>query len=67
LSNVSITEFNERQALILRTIVLWLGMYLTKRIKILNEFNIPAPVVGSLICSLVVALLDVLVDIKVNF
>ena len=67
MDNVSIIEFNTRQVLILSIIVLWLGIYLTKRIKFLNEFNIPAPVTGGLICSLVVALLDIAVDIKVSF
>ncbi len=67
MDNVSIIEFNARQVLILSIIVLWLGIYLTKRVKFLNEFNIPAPVTGGLICSLVVALLDIAVDIKVNF
>jgi len=50
----------------LSIIVLWLGMYPTKRIEILNEFNIPIPVVGGLIGGLIVALSDVLVDTKVN-
>jgi glutamate:Na+ symporter, ESS family len=63
----SIIELNTRHVLELSIVVLWLGMYLTKKIKFLSDFNIPAPVTGGLICSILVALLEVLTEIKVNF
>jgi glutamate:Na+ symporter, ESS family len=63
----SIIELNTRHVLELSIVVLWLGMYLTKKIKFLSDFNIPAPVTGGLICSILIALLEVLTEIKVNF
>jgi len=63
----TLIELGTRQVLILSIVVLWLGIFLTKKFNFLNEFNIPAPVTGGLICSLIVALLDITADIKVNF
>jgi len=65
--DISIIELGTRQVLSLSIIVLWLGIFLTKRINFLDEFNIPTPVTGGLICSVFVALLEVTTDIKVNF
>jgi glutamate:Na+ symporter, ESS family len=66
-SELTVYNLNGRQVLELSIIVLWLGIYLTKKIKFLSDFNIPAPVSGGLICSLLVATLEVFADIKVNF
>ena len=67
MGEIFIVELNVRQVLLLSVIVLWLGIFLTKRFNFLSEFNIPAPVTGGLICSLIVALLEVTADIRVNF
>jgi len=67
MDELSIIELRPRHVLELSIIVLWLGIYITKKINFLREFNIPAPVTGGLICSLIVALLEVTADIKVNF
>ena len=67
MNGISIIELGARQVLELSIIVLWLGIFLTKKINFLSEFNIPAPVTGGLICSLIVALLDITVDLKVSF
>ena len=67
MDDISIIELGARQVLELSIIVLWLGIFLTKKINFLNDFNIPAPVTGGLICSHIVALLEITADIKVNF
>jgi glutamate:Na+ symporter, ESS family len=67
MEDVTLIELGTRQVLLLSIMVLWLGIFLTKKIVFLNEFNIPAPVSGGLICSLIVALLDITADIKINF
>ena len=64
---ITIIDLKMRHVLELSIIVLWLGVFLTKRFNFLSEYNIPAPVTGGLICSLIVALLEVTADIKVNF
>ena len=48
-------------------LVLWLGKMVDKRVAVLSAYNIPSAVTGGLICSLVVALLEVLADIRVTF
>jgi len=67
MDNISVIELGTRQVLLLSIIVLWFGIFLTKKINFLSEYNIPAPVTGGLICSLIVALLDISIDLKVNF
>ncbi len=67
MDELSIIELNSLQVLELSIIVLWLGIFLTKKFNFLSEFNIPAPVTGGLICSVVVALLEVTADIKITF
>jgi ESS family glutamate:Na+ symporter len=67
MEEISIIELGSRQVLLLSIVVLWLGIFLTKKINFLNEFNIPAPVSGGIICSLLVAVLNVAADIQINF
>ena len=43
--------------LMLSILVLFLGSFLTKRIRILQEYNIPTAVTGGLICSTVIGVL----------
>jgi ESS family glutamate:Na+ symporter len=67
MNDIFVIELGTRHVLELSIVVLWLGMFLTKKVNFLSEFNIPAPVTGGLICSLIVALLDITANIKVNF
>lgn len=45
--------FNTMETLALASIVLLIGYYLVKRIKVLKDFNIPEPVVGGFLLALV--------------
>ena len=67
MEQMTIIEVVPRQVLELSILVLWLGMYLTKKINFLSDYNIPAPVTGGIICSIIVALLNVIFDIQINF
>ena len=64
---MTIIEVVPRQVLELSILVLWLGIYLTKKINFLSDYNIPAPVTGGIICSIFVALLNILFDLQINF
>lgn len=49
--------FDTYQTLALASIVLLLGYFLVKRIRILRTFNIPEPVVGGFIVAIALTLL----------
>lgn len=53
--------------LMLSILVLYLGFYLNKKIRVLSEFYIPPAVTGGLVCSLVVALVYGTLDLEVSF
>ncbi len=67
MDELTVLEIGPRRVFMLSVLVLWLGMYLTRKIKFLQEYNIPAPVTGGLICSLVVAALNGFADVQINF
>lgn len=46
-------ELDSRQTLILAVLVLFLGRYLNKRINFLQKYNIPEPVTGGIIASVI--------------
>ncbi|MCZ6476608.1 MAG: sodium/glutamate symporter, partial [Gammaproteobacteria bacterium] len=48
-------ELNIRQTIILAILVLYLGRYLNQKIGFLREYNIPEPVSGGILASLVSA------------
>jgi len=56
-----------RQTLILAILVLFLGKYLTKKVKFLKEYNIPEPVSGGVLASLVVGIFYLLTHIEIDF
>ena len=56
-----------RQTIILAILVLFLGKYLIGKIAFLRNYNIPEPVVGGLIASLVFGLLYALFDLQFEF
>lgn len=60
-------ELDTIRVLVLAIIVLWLGEQITARLTFLRRFSIPIAVTGGLLCSLVVAGLDVFGDIRVGF
>lgn len=49
---MEIYQFSERQTIIIAILVLYLGKYLTKNIKFLQDYNIPDAVVGGVLASL---------------
>ncbi len=55
------------EVLIVAILVLWLGRVLTRRIAFLERYNIPLAVTGGILCSLLVALLAGVWDLKVTF
>ncbi|MEM9064053.1 MAG: sodium/glutamate symporter [Planctomycetota bacterium] len=52
---------------IIAIMVLGLGYLVTERLPLLKRLNIPIPVVGGLLCSLVVASLGLFGDIDISF
>lgn len=50
-------ELSERQTIIFAILVLYLGKYLTSKIAFLREYNIPEPVSGGLIASILFGIL----------
>jgi ESS family glutamate:Na+ symporter len=64
---LTIVEIGARRVLLLSILVLWAGTYLTKKIGFLKDFNIPAPVTGGLLCSVVVALLNGFAEVQIDF
>lgn len=53
--------------LILSIVVLYLGNFLTDKIRFLKLNNIPPAVTGGLVCSIVVAIIYVAADLKITF
>ncbi|MDJ0941572.1 MAG: sodium/glutamate symporter [Woeseiaceae bacterium] len=60
-------ELSARQTVIVAILVLALGKYLTKRSDFLKDYNIPEPVSGGLIASVLFGLLYMLFDTEVRF
>ncbi|HAR75233.1 MAG TPA: sodium/glutamate symporter [Psychrobacter sp.] len=58
---------NGYYTLILATLVLLLGRFLVKRIKFLEDFNIPEPVAGGLVAAIVVYMLNIVWGYSFNF
>ncbi|MFD2165366.1 sodium/glutamate symporter [Thalassotalea euphylliae] len=60
-------DLNARQTIIVAILVLFLGRYLNKKLSVLNHFNIPEPVTGGVLISIVFAAIYTLFDITVQF
>ena len=60
-------ELNPRQTVILAIFVLFLGRYLNQKIRFLREYNIPEPVTGGILASLLSAAFYFGVDIELAF
>lgn len=60
-------EFNSYYTLIAATLVLLLGKFLVKKIRFLQDFNIPEPVAGGLIAALVLFVLHQIYGVSFKF
>lgn len=59
-------EFNSYYTLIAATLVLLVGKFLVKKIKLLRDFNIPEPVAGGLIAAIILFVLHQLYGVSSN-
>ena len=64
-----ITQFQMRpiDGLILSIVVLYVGLFLNRRIRLLRENFIPPAVTGGLICSAIVAVIFFTADFEISF
>lgn len=60
-------ELSARQTLIIAILVLFLGKYLNSKLGFLRRYNIPEPVTGGVLASLVFSLLYLVQDVAVSF
>ncbi|UCH47758.1 MAG: sodium/glutamate symporter [Betaproteobacteria bacterium] len=60
-------ELEPRQTLIVAILVLFLGKYLTRKIAFLREYNLPEPVSGGLIASILFTAIYRVFDVEVDF
>ena len=60
-------ELDPRQTLIVAILVLYLGRYINNRVALLREYNIPEPVTGGLLASLLFGLLYWLAEVEISF
>ncbi len=65
----NVTEYHIAGAdvLMVSILVLFLGAFITKKLRFLQHYNIPAAVTGGLICSLIIALIYVFANVQVTF
>jgi len=60
-------ELTARQTVLIGILAYFLGKYLTRRIGFLRDYNIPEPVTGGLVVSLLVSAAFFLVDLELVF
>jgi len=60
-------ELDSRQTIIVAILVLFLGKYLNKKFNILRKYNIPEPVTGGLVASLLFWVLYLIFDMNIVF
>lgn len=53
--------------LVIAIMVLWIGDLLTKKIPFLSRYNIPAPVTGGILISVLVSIIYAVWDVKLTF
>ncbi len=58
---------DSRQTIIIAILVLFLGKFLNKKVKVFHKYNIPEPVTGGLIASLFFGLLYLLFKTDISF
>jgi len=64
---MKIIQLDVRQTIIVAILVLYLGKYLTKKIKFLQDFNIPDAVAGGVLASLIFGLGYEIFSLQVEF
>lgn len=62
-----IVELDPLRVLVVAIGVLWLGGRITAKVEGLQRFSIPIAVTGGILCSLIVAALELLAGIEVSF
>ncbi len=60
-------HLDDRQTIIVGILVLFLGKYLNRKINFLRQFNIPEPVTGGIVASVVVGLIHSLFNLDISF
>ena len=60
-------ELSPRQTVVIAILVLFLGKYLTSKIAFLRDYNIPEPVSGGLIASILFGIAYSAFDIELHF
>mgnify|MGYP001812384411 CR=1 FL=1 len=60
-------ELDTRQTLIVANLVLYLGRYINNRVDLLREYNIPEPVTGGLLASILFGLIYWWAEVEVSF
>jgi ESS family glutamate:Na+ symporter len=64
---MEIYQFSQRQTIIMAILVLYLGKYLSKNIKFLQDYNIPDAVVGGVLASLFLGLFFAVFKWQIEF
>ncbi len=64
---IALYEMQPIHVLMLSILVLYLGFYLNRKIRFLNEFYIPPAVTGGLLGSIIVASLSGVADLEIAF
>jgi ESS family glutamate:Na+ symporter len=62
-----VLELSPRQTVVIAILVLFLGKYLTSKIAFLRDYNIPEPVSGGLIASILFGIAYSAFDIELHF
>jgi ESS family glutamate:Na+ symporter len=60
-------ELDSRQTVLIGILVYFLGKYLTRQFSVLREYNIPEPVTGGFLISLLLGVLYFTTDFQVSF
>ena len=66
-AEITLVRLEGVQVLLVSILVLWLGIFLNRKVPVLSAYNIPVPVSGGLVCSLAVALLFLLAQVQIEF
>ncbi len=62
-----VIEIDPRQTIIAAVLVLFLGKYLNKKIGVFRKYNIPEPVTGGLVASLLFGLVFMIFGVEIKF
>jgi ESS family glutamate:Na+ symporter len=62
-----VLDLDSRQTIIAAILVLFLGKYLNRKINILRKYNIPEPVTGGLVASLIFGTIYLIFNINITF